>query len=245
MPTGVNWTGLARALSKLGLCSRSQARQHILAGRVRLNGRICRDPQHWVHLDQDRIEFDSTPVHAAQKVYLMLNKPRGLVTTASDEEGRPTVFACLAREALPAIAAVGRLDKASEGLLLFTNDTSWAARVTAPETALEKVYHVQIDRIADASLLAKLQTGIQDRADFLAAQRTTLLRHGVRNSWIEVVLTEGKNRHIRRLLQAFGVEVLRLVRVAVGPLQLGDLPKGQYRHLSAAEVEALHRVGRH
>lgn len=234
-----SWTGLARALSKLGFCSRSQAREIIAAGRVKLNGQLCRDPERKVDLRRDRIETDSQLVQAAPKAYLMLNKPRGLVTTVSDERGRTTVFECLAGARLPALAPVGRLDKASEGLLLFTNDTVWAARITDPNTRLEKTYHVHVDCVADQDLIARAQRGLEVDGDFLAAKRVTLLRHGSRTSWLELVLTEGKNRHIRRLLSALGVEVLRLVRVAVGSLALGGLAKGAFRCLTNQEVRAL------
>jgi 23S rRNA pseudouridine2605 synthase len=231
--------GLARALSKLGFCSRSQARDLILTGRVRLNGKTCRDPEHWITLKQDRIEVDSQPVHAARKFYLMLNKPRGLVTSAADEKRRPTVYACLKSEPLPNVAPVGRLDMASEGLLLLTNDTTWADRIASPKTHLEKIYHVQVNRVADEALIQRMERGLQVDADFLAARRVRALRQGSRNSWLEVVLTEGKNRHIRRLLGALDVEVMRLIRVAIGPLVLADLAKGSYRHLTDHEVKAL------
>jgi len=232
-------TGLARALSKLGFASRSQARDIIAAGRVRVNGTLCREPERWVDLRHDRIEVDSEIVKEVRKVYLMLNKPRGLVTTLSDEQGRATVIECFVGSELPALSPVGRLDKASEGLLLFTNDTGWAARITDPDSRMEKIYHVQVNRVPDDRLIEHMQTGIEAAGDFLKAQRVTLLRHGSRNSWLEVVLTEGKNRHIRRLLAAFGVEVMRLVRIAIGPLQLGDLPKGGFRHLTIEEVRKL------
>ncbi len=235
-------TGLARALSKLGFCSRSQARELIAAGRVRLNGQLCRDPERRVDLNRDRIEVDSQTVQVTRKVYLMLNKPRGLITTVSDEHGRATVFECLAGTRVPALAPVGRLDKASEGVLLFTTDTAWAARITAPNRGLEKLYHVQINSVADQELIGRLQHGLNVDGDFLAAKRVTLLRHGSRTSWLEVVLIEGKNRHIRRLLGAFGIEVLRLIRVAIGPLALGNLAKGAFRYLTEPEVRAL---GRH
>jgi 23S rRNA pseudouridine2605 synthase len=233
------WTGLARALSKLGLCSRSRGWEFICAGRVRLNGKVCRNPEQRVDLKRDRIELDGQIAREIPRVYLMLNKPRGLVTTTSDEHERSTVFDCLAGAGLPALAPVGRLDKASEGLLLFTNDTVWAAGLTSPETGLEKIYHVQVDRIPDEVLVSRLQKGINVEGEFLSAERVHMLRHGTRNSWLEIVLTEGKNRHIRRLLGAFGVEVLRLVRVSVGGLQLGDLPKGAFRHLKEQEVRGL------
>lgn len=190
-------------------------------------------------LGSDRLEVDGQAVGSSAKVYLMLNKPRGLVTTASDEQGRETVYACLAGEQLPFVAPVGRLDKASEGLLLFTNDGGWAARITAPENHIEKTYHVQVDCLVDEAFLRRMSQGVTVEGDFLTARRVSLLRRGSRNCWLEIVLDEGKNRHIRRLLSALGVGVLRLMRVAVGPLQLGSLAKGQFRRLSVDEVLAL------
>ena len=238
-------TGLARALSKLGYCSRSQAAALIGAGRVRLNGEVRRDPETPVRLGQDRIAVDGQDLDPQPKIYLMMNKPRGLVTTASDEKGRETVYAALekAREALPWVAPVGRLDKASEGLLLLTNDSEWGARIAAPETHLEKTYHVQIGSVAGEKLAAALVSGVRtEDGDFLRAGRARLLRAGEKNCWLEITLDEGKNRQIRRMLAALAVEVLRLVRVAIGPVQLGTLAKGAYRRLSAEEKLALDRA---
>jgi 23S rRNA pseudouridine2605 synthase len=231
--------GLARALSKLGYCSRSQAWNLIEAGRVRVNGTPHRDPERPVTLGRDGIEVDGAPVVAPAKAYLMLNKPRGLVTSASDEQGRDTVFRCLEEMKLPFVAPVGRLDKASEGLLLMTNDTAWAAQITAPESHLDKTYHVQVDCVADERLVRRIRDGIQTEGEFLAAKSVRVLRHGTRNCWLEIVLEEGKNRHIRRLLAAFGVSVLRLIRVAIGPLRLGTLAKGAARSLTHDEVLSL------
>jgi 23S rRNA pseudouridine2605 synthase len=210
---------------------------------VRLNGKACRDPDHWIDLAHDRIQIGANEVQAAPKVYLMLNKPRGLVTTTADERQRSTVYECFQGTDLPKLSAVGRLDMASEGLLLFTNDTAWAQVITSPESQLEKSYHVHVDQLADESLIRRMEQGRQVEQDFLSAKRVSVLRRGSRNSWLEVVLTEGKNRHIRRLLSACGIQVLRLVRVAIGPLALGQLPKGQFRHLTSAEVRALRRSG--
>ena len=236
--------GLARALSKLGYCSRSQAAELIRAGRVKLNGALRRDPETPAHPGKDRIEVDETPLGASAKIYLMLNKPRGVVTTASDEKGRETVYACLPKGP-PWLAPVGRLDKASEGLLLFTNDSEWAARITAPETHLDKTYHVQIGAIADAALLGALRDGIRmNDGDFLRVKYCSLLRQGERNSWLEIVLDEGKNRHIRRLLENLNIEVLQLVRVVIGPLALGSLQKGAARLLTSDEKEAIDRAMR-
>lgn len=233
--------GLARALSKLGYCSRSQAFALIRAGRVTLNGAVRRDPESPVSLQRDRILVDGQALAAAAPVYLMLNKPRGLVTTAADEKGRRTVYDCLPAD-LPWLAPVGRLDKASEGLLLLTNDSEWAARIAAPETHLDKTYHVQVGAIADAVLLRAMEKGVSSGGELLRAKRAAVLRSGQRNSWLEVVLDEGKNRQIRRLLAALEVEVLRLIRVAIGPLLLDDLAKGSYRALTAEEKAALDRA---
>jgi 23S rRNA pseudouridine2605 synthase len=236
--------GLARALSKLGFCSRGQAAQLIRAGRVRVDGTLRRDPETSVRLGKDRIEIDGQRVSASKKIYLVINKSRGIVTSASDEKGRDTVYSLLGAE-LPWVAPVGRLDKASEGLLLLTNDTEWAARITAPETHLDKTYHVQIARIADASLIETAKNGIRTKdGDLLRVKDASLLRQGERNSWLEIILDEGKNRHIRRMMEALGIEVLRLIRVAIGPLALGDLPKSAVRALTPEEKLSLDRAMR-
>lgn len=235
-------TGLARALSKLGFCSRSEAWRLIESGRVRLNGVPCRNAERPVDLRRDRVEVDGKPVAAARKIHLALNKPRGLVTTTSDERGRDTVYECFEGASLPFLSPVGRLDQASEGLLLFTNDTAWAAAITAPETHLDKTYHVQIDCVPDEALLLRLREGVSSDGERLGVKRVTILRQGTRNAWLEILLDEGRNRHIRRLLEAHNISVLRLVRVAISSLQLGNLAKGAWRELTPAEVSALSRV---
>jgi 23S rRNA pseudouridine2605 synthase len=236
--------GLARAISKLGYCSRTQAAELIRAGKVRVNGGVLRDPETPVRIGKDRIEVEGQRLRAAEKIYLVMNKPRGIVTTAADEKERDTVYSLLGEE-LPWIAPVGRLDKASEGLLLLTNDSEWAARVTAPETHLDKTYHVQIGKIGDAALLEAMKQGVRTKeGETLRVKSTSLLRRGERNSWLEIILDEGKNRHIRRMLEGLGVDVLRLIRVAIGPLVLGDLAKGGVRPLTAQDKLALDRAMR-
>lgn len=231
--------GLARALSKLGYCSRSRASELIRNGHVRLNGASVLDPEAPVRPGIDRIDVDGSAVQAQAHVWLMLNKPRGVVTSASDERGRATVYGCLP-PGLPWVAPVGRLDKASEGLLLLTNDSEWGARITAPETHLDKTYHVQIAGLADAALIERLLRGVRaDDDEVLRVKRAQILRHGERNSWVVVVLDEGKNRQIRRMFDGLGIEILRLVRVAVGPLAMGALAKGACRPLAAEEKRML------
>ncbi len=234
--------GLARALSKLGYCSRSQAVALIRAGRVTLNGKLRRDPETPASEVKDKILVDGNEVQARERFYLMLNKPRGVVTTASDEKRRETVYSIMT--GIPTwIAPVGRLDKASEGLLLLTNDSEWAARIAVPHTHLDKTYHVQISRIAGEDFLRSLLYGVRaENYEILKAKHARMLRSGQKNCWLEIVLDEGKNRHIRRMMDALDTEVLRLIRVAIGPLQLGDLAKGAFRPLTQAEKEKLDRA---
>jgi 23S rRNA pseudouridine2605 synthase len=257
--------GLARALSKMGYCSRSQAAVLIRAGRVTRNGRVVRDPESPVRTPdgrtpdgriperriEDRIEVDGSPIDKTPAIYLVMNKPRGVVTTSSDEKGRETVYHLLA-SGLPWVGPLGRLDKASEGLLLLTNDSEWAAKITEPSSHLDKKYHVQVDCLADPGLLARITRGCTAEGDSvnrrsvkdnpgepLRAKEARLLRHGGKNSWLEITLDEGQNRQIRRLLEALGVRVLRLVRVSIGPLALGGLNKGAVRPLTPEEKQAI------
>ena len=233
--------GLARVLSKAGLCSRTEAARWIRAGRVRVQGSIVRDPEYPIQHGMQGVVVEGLEQDAAaiSRRYLLLNKPRGLVTSARDEQGRDTVYRCLDGANLPWLAPVGRLDKASEGLLLFTNDSQWAARVLDPDTGPDKTYHVQIDRIPEPELLQSLEAGVRVEDEFLSARKVSLLRAGQRNAWLEVVLDEGRNRQIRRLLAAHDVQVMRLVRVAIGSLELGGLGKGQWRELTPVEQAAL------
>ncbi|MGH7471976.1 MAG: pseudouridine synthase [Longimicrobiales bacterium] len=229
---------LARALSKLGYCSRTEGERRVRAGQVQVNGRKITDPAWRIDPAVDRITVDGQPIRAARRVYVMLNKPRGLVTTAADPRGRNTVYTCLPA-GLKHVFAVGRLDKDSEGLLLFTNDTQWANYILAPASHVAKTYHVLIDGQVESTLLQQLETGINTgRGDRLAA-RARVLRKAGAATWLEVVLEEGKNRHIHRMFKAAGHSVLRLIRVTMGPLQLGALARGETRPLTASEVRAL------
>ena len=230
--------GLARALSKLGYCSRSQAFVLVRAARVSVNGQVRRNSESPVNLLSDAIAVDGRAIGAAEKLYFMLNKPRGIVTTASDDKGRDTVYDLLPKDT-PWVAPVGRLDKASEGLLLLTNDSEWGARISAPESHLPKTYHVQIAVRADEALLGRIRQGVRAGGELLRVTSVIYLRGGDKNTWLEIVLEEGKNRHLRRLLEVLGIEVLRLVRVAIGTLALGELAKGAVRPLTPAEIRGL------
>ncbi|MEO8634596.1 MAG: pseudouridine synthase [Gemmatimonadales bacterium] len=235
---------VARGLSKLGLCSRAEGERLIEAGRVTVNGTVVRDLGVRIRPETAIIEIDGARVGRVERVYLALNKPRGLVTTRDDPQGRATIYECLTNTALPFVGPVGRLDKASEGLLLLTNDTRWSAYLLDPDSHVDKIYHVQVRGQADESTVARVAAGVVEprSGERLSVKRVSLLRVGSRSSaWLEIVLDEGKNRHIRRLLAALEIEVLRLVRIAIGPLQLGTLAKGAWRMLTVEEVRALSR----
>jgi 23S rRNA pseudouridine2605 synthase len=224
---------IARALSKLGACSRADGERLVAAGRVKVNGTVVRSISFRVTPETDRLEVDGAVVEKSAHVYIALNKPRGLVTTRDDPGGRETVYDCL-DESLPFLGPVGRLDKASEGLLLLTNDTRFANALSDPASHVDKVYHVQAKTIDSEGARERLRAGVKS---------VEVLRVGSRSTaWFRIVLDEGKNRQIRRLFDQYGVEVLRLVRVAIGPLELGALAKGQWRHLTAAEVAMLRKA---
>jgi 23S rRNA pseudouridine2605 synthase len=235
---------LPRALSKLGFCSRTQAEKMIRAGRVSVDRSIIRDPAFRVHMEKSQINVDGTPVATGEKIYLMLNKPRGLVTTASDERGRKTVLDCLAGSGLQRVFPVGRLDKDSEGLLLLTNDTRWAAGITDPDSHVDKTYHVQINRRIEEGGFDLLLKGVPDGRDFLKARSVKELRSGGKTSWLEIILDEGRNRQIRRMMEHLNLKVIRLVRTAIGGLELGDLPKGKWRALTDRETHIVKTHGK-
>lgn len=231
--------GLARILSKRGVLSRRAAAELIRAGRVAVAGRVVRDPEWPTALDAE-ISLDGLSVFATERVVLAINKRRGWLCTARDERGRPTVYEAL-RDGpdAPWLAPVGRLDRASEGLLLMSNDTALAARILDPERGPAKTYHLKLRGRPDPALPARWLNGIWDHGERLRAKDLALLREGPRSFWLAVRLKGGRNRQLRRMAAADGLTVERLVRIAIGGLALGDLPKGRCRRLAAAEIERL------
>lgn len=227
---------LERALSKLGAASRSQTREWALTGRLRVNGRTVTDPQFPVTPETDRFTVDGVPLVKDPSVTLLLNKPGAVVTTRSDEKGRRTVFDLLPPE-FQKLHAVGRLDMATTGLLLLTNDTRLSAWLTDPANAVVRVYSVTVKGCVTPEELAKLEAGIMDEGELLKPTTVTLRKASGRETHLMVELTEGKNREIRRLFAAIGHEVSALKRISFGVYKLEDLQPGEYRRLSAEEVQ--------
>jgi 23S rRNA pseudouridine2605 synthase len=226
---------LERALSKLGAFSRSQTRAMALAGRIKVNGRTVTDPLFQVVPETDRFTVDGSPVVKDAWVAIMLNKPGSVVTTRSDEKGRRTVFDLLPTE-LKNLHPVGRLDMATTGLLIMTNDTRLSARLTDPASAVIRVYAVTVEGLVTDEELRRAAAGVMDDGELLKPAAITLRKSSGRETHLMVELTEGKNREIRRLCAAIGHEVTKLKRVSFGCLTLGDLQPGEFRRLKREEL---------
>ena len=237
--------GVARVISKRGFCSRSIAENLVREGRVSLRGKIVRDPDTPAY-ENDEIAVDGKSVTTSTFVYFAMNKPRGVVTTANDEKGRTTVMDIFREQyskmfpgkAMPHIAPVGRLDAASEGLLLFTNDTKWADDVLSSADHL-KIYRVQVAGKPSTAELEQMEKGFNvsprvfgESEEFMHAERATFHSEGEKNCWLEITLSEGKNREIRRMLAHLGYEVMRLVRIQFDKYTLGDLKPGEIREIN-------------
>lgn len=229
---------LERVLSKAGLGSRTEARKWVGEGRVKVNGRVEGDPNRWVDLERDRITFDDEPLQAAERVYLLLNKPAGYVTTYRDPERRPTIYDLLPdrdRYLFP----VGRLDLDTSGLLILTNDTAFAERMTNPAYHVPKRYEVKASRHLREEELERLRAGIELRDGPTRPAAVKRLREPGGKTVFEITITEGRNRQVRRMVEALEAKVVSLRRTAIGSLELGELESGATRALTAAEVEAL------
>jgi 23S rRNA pseudouridine2605 synthase len=227
---------LERLISKRGLLSRKEAALAILKGSVEVNGQICKIPLTYVD-HRSVIEIAGQKVVEQKKHYLILNKPSGLVTTRSDEKNRPTVYECLKNWTGPLVQAVGRLDQASEGLLLFTNNHVWADKLMDPKTHVMKIYHVQTNPIPSEETLERLSNGIMLEGKKTLPANFKLIRSGEKNGWIEVHLNEGRNRQIRKMLETEHINVLRLVRIQLGEIKLNNLAKGEWRELTEDELK--------
>jgi 23S rRNA pseudouridine2605 synthase len=228
-------TELQRLISKRGIASRKEATQLILDGKVMVNGQICLEPTKGFD-PRVVIEISGHAIIPTKKSYLVLNKPKGLVVTRSDEKGRPTVYECLKNWEGPLLQAVGRLDLASEGLLLFTNDHQWSNLLMDPKTHVKKIYHVQVSPTPSLDCLKKLSNGIIIEDKKTLPAKFQLIRSGEKKSWISVELHEGRNRQIRKMLESEKIEVLRLIRVQIGKLELGELSKGEWREINESEI---------
>ena len=252
---------LDRVLSRFGLASRNAAREAILAGRMKVNGRTMRDPDVWVSPDRDAFQLDGRRLKPVRKRYLLFYKPKGVITSHGDPAGRETIYQYLGGLAPPLraaraglkpgateenewVAPVGRLDKDTSGLLLLSNDTEFADLITNPESGIRKTYLVKLNALASDEVIARLSAGVEmKRGDF--ARPISVRRREDRGqyTWLEVVLTEGKNREVRRMIEAVGFKVLKLVRTHIGPLTLDGLEVGKCRALTAAEIAALWNAG--
>lgn len=235
--TRVNRVSLARALSKLGMASRAQAAELIKQGRVRIDGRVETNPGRFVNPDRTRIQIDGLAHERAPWRMIALNKPRQVVTTRSDPQGRTTVHDLL-EDLDTRVVPIGRLDYASNGLLLFTNDTRLANWLTDPGTKIVRRYVVTVRGELSDEAIRMLEAGVVDRGDTLKAATITLLKRSKRETHAMVELTEGKNREIRRMMQSSGHDVTRLTRVAFGGLELGRLASGKWREVSPQEARS-------
>ena len=229
---------LDRVLSKAGIGSRVDARGWITAGRVKVNGQVVRDPDHWVDLKRDRVRLDGKPLQARERVYVLLYKPTGYLTTYRDPKGRPTVYDLIA-DLGTFVSPVGRLDLDTSGLLLLTNDNQLAERVTNPESHVPKTYLVKASQRLTDEQLQRLRDGVELADGPTRPARVRRVRDSEKYTHLEITLTEGRNRQVRRMIEALDVTVLKLVRVKIGPIPIGGLAIGKWRSLTPAEVRAL------
>ncbi len=229
---------LERVLSKAGVGSRTEARKWIAEGRVRVNGHVVTDPDEWIDLQRDRVAFDGKPLRKMERTYLLLYKPKGYLTTYRDPQGRPTIYDLLPdrdRYLFP----VGRLDLETSGLLILTNDTAFAERLTNPDYKVPKTYLVKASKHLSDEQLDQLRNGVILRDGVTRPALVQRLRESGGKTVFEITITEGRNRQVRRMVEALDAKVLKLVRVSIGPIRIGDLEIGKARKLTAAEIKSL------
>lgn len=229
---------LERAISKAGIGSRTEARRWIAEGRVRVNGRVIRTPDYWVDVEHDKVALDGRPVRRGQNKYLLLYKPAGYVTTYRDPQKRPTVYDLIS-DTKEWIFPVGRLDMDTSGLLLMTNDSQFAERITNPIYKVPKTYLVKTATRLTEEQLETLRRGVVLSDGVTKPAQVKRLRDSASKTFFEITITEGRNKQIRRMVEALGSRVIKLVRTAIGPLTIGSLQIGHYRLLTSSEVAAL------
>jgi 23S rRNA pseudouridine2605 synthase len=231
---------LDRVLSRYGLSSRNEARAAIRSGRVMVNGRVVRDPDRWIDQGSDTLHLDRNRLRQARRRYLLFYKPKGVITSHGDPAGRKTIYDCLDDKA-PWVAPVGRLDMDTSGLLLLTNDTEFANYVNSPASKVEKTYMVKANTLVSDELIAEMQKGVELKKGEWARPRSVRRIEDRGNySRLEIVLTEGKYREVRRILEAVGLTALKLVRTSIGPCTLDGLQVGQWRDLTSSEIALFH-----
>lgn len=228
---------LDRVLSKAGAGSRTEARSWIGAGRVAVNGKVIQTPDHWVDLARDKVTLDGAPLRKAKQIYLLLYKPKGYLTTYKDPEGRPTVYTLL--EGAPHVVPVGRLDLDTSGLLILTNDTQFAERIMNPDYKVAKTYLVKASGPLSEEQLDSLRNGVELSDGMTRPAIVKRVRDRDKSTFLEMTITEGRNRQVRRMLEAVDSRVRKLVRTAIGDIGIGDLEIGKWRELTKAEVQRL------
>lgn len=233
---------LDRVLSKAGICSRTEAKEWIVRGRVKVNGKPVKDPEHWVALDRDQVLLDGRPLQAQKKLHLLLYKPKGYLTTYKDPDGRPTVYSLMSgidHWVFP----VGRLDQDTSGLLILTNDTDFAEYITNPDHHVPKTYLVKASTLLTDEQLDLMRNGLELKDGPTRPARVRRVRDSETRTFFEITITEGRNRQVRRMVEALDSKVLKLVRVAIGPIRIMDLNIGHWRHLTQDEIRNLRKAG--
>lgn len=231
---------LERVLSRAGLGSRSEARRWVGEGRVKVNGRVEGDPNRWIDLERDRVLLDDRPIEKQEHVYLLLHKPKGYLTTYRDPEGRKTIYDLLP-DRQQYLFPVGRLDLDTSGLLILTNDTAFAERLTNPDYHVPKTYLVKASTHLSDEQLDSLRRGVELRDGPTRPAIVTRVRESGGRTVFTITITEGRNRQVRRMVEALDAKVLKLVRTAIGPIEIGELAAGATRELTRDEVDVLRR----
>lgn len=233
---------LDRILSRAGIASRSTTREWITEGRVKVNGRVVKNPDHWVESGKDTVHFDGRPIRAEKKVYIALNKPTGVVTSHGDARNRPTVYDYL-KKLDRWVFPVGRLDMDTSGLLILTNDTEFGDRLLSPDSKIPKTYYVKVSGSVEIEHYFDLAYGMDiGRGESTGLASVREVRRTEKYTWFELTITEGKNRQVRRMCEAIGRPVLKLVRIRIGGLELGALPVGEFASLGPAELRKLVQI---